>query len=52
MSLKKDLIERFQAIYINKYRVVIGFTEAESELKELADIIRLTSQHEGMDQNA
>lgn len=52
MSLNKDLVECFQAIYINKYGTVIGYTEAESRLKELADIIRLTSQQEGMDQNA
>ena len=48
MSLTKDLVESFQAIYVNKYGVVIGYTEAESELKELADIVRLTSNNSGV----
>ena len=34
MSLSKELVERFQADYINKNDVVIGYTEAESQLKE------------------
>jgi hypothetical protein len=46
MSLAKDLVESFQAIYVNKYGVSIGYTEAESELKELADIVRLTSNND------
>ena len=44
MTLKRNLVERFQAIYVNKYGVVIGYNEAESELKELAELIRLTAQ--------
>lgn len=42
MSLSKELVERFQAIYANKNGKVIGFSEAESQLKELADLVRLT----------
>lgn len=43
MSLSKDLVERFQAIYVNKNGEVIGYTEAESQLKELAELVRLTA---------
>lgn len=43
MSLSKDLVERFQAIYVIKQGVVIGYTEAESRLKDLAELVRLTS---------
>lgn len=46
MSLSKDLVERFQAIYINKTGVVIGYEEAETQLKELAELVRLTSTTE------
>ena len=42
MSLSKNLVERFQAVYINKYGEVIGYTEAESQLTELAELVRLT----------
>ena len=49
MSLTKDLVERFQAICINKYGVVIGYTTAESELKELADLVRLTFKNRDND---
>lgn len=52
MQLKKDLVVRFQAIYVNKYGVVIGFNEAESELKELADLVRSTSSTAEATQNA
>ena len=44
MSLTKDLVESFQAIYVNKYGVTIGYNDAELALKELASIVRLTSQ--------
>jgi hypothetical protein len=42
MNLSKELVERFQAIYVNKNGKVIGYTEAESQLKELAELVRLT----------
>lgn len=44
MQLSKELVERFQTIYINKIGVAIGYKEAESQLKELAELVRLTSQ--------
>lgn len=43
MQLSKELVERFQAIYLNKYGEVIGYSAAESQLKELADFVRLTT---------
>jgi hypothetical protein len=42
MNLSKELVERFQAIYVNKNGEVIGYAEAESQLKELAELVRLT----------
>lgn len=42
MSLSKELVERFQAIYVKKYGEVIGYSEAEAHLKELAELVRLT----------
>ena len=44
MSLSKELVERFQAIYVNKNGEVIDYTEAESQLKELAELVRLISK--------
>lgn len=43
MSLSKDLVEGFQAVYVNKNGEVIGFSEAETQLKELAELVRLTA---------
>jgi hypothetical protein len=42
MLLSKNLVERFQAAYVNKNSEVIGYTEAESQLKQLAELVRLT----------
>lgn len=46
MLLSKKLVERFQAVYVNKNGIVIGYAEAESQLKELAELVRLTSKAE------
>jgi hypothetical protein len=43
MSLSKELVERFQAIYVIKNGAVIGYKDAESQLKELAELVRLTA---------
>jgi hypothetical protein len=43
MSLSKELVERFQTIYVRKNCEVIGYTEAETQLKELAELVRLTA---------
>lgn len=44
MLLSKELVESFQAIYVNKHGVVIGYDEAEYQLKNLAELVRLTSK--------
>ena len=44
MSLSKELVERFQALYLSKSGVVISYTIAEAHLKELAELVRLTSK--------
>lgn len=44
MSLTKDLVKSFQAIYFNKYGETISYKDAETALKELANLVRLTSQ--------
>jgi len=51
MQLSKDLVERFQAIYINKNGEIIGYAEAESQLKELAELVRLTASESEESQN-
>ena len=42
----KSLIERFQELHINKYGVEISYEVAEHQLKELAELVRLTSKVE------
>jgi len=46
MLLSKDLVERFQAVYANKNGEVIGYAEAEYQLRNLAELVRLTSAAE------
>lgn len=48
MSLSKELVERFQAIYINKFGVMIDYNHAESQLKAIAELVRLTSAMQGV----
>ena len=48
MSLSKELIDRFRALYINKYGKELDFSEAESQLKQLAELVRLTSSMQGV----
>lgn len=52
MSLSKDLVELFQAVYVNKNGKVIGYSEAEVQLKELAELVRLTCPKDVEVQNA
>ncbi len=52
MSLSKELVARFQAVYINKNGEVIGFSEAEAQLKNLADLVRLTASNTKGSRNA
>jgi hypothetical protein len=43
MKLSKDLVEKFQALHLMKTGAVVSYTVAESHLKELADLVRLTA---------
>lgn len=43
MQLNQKLVERFQALHLNKYGVNISYDVAESQLKQLADLVRITS---------
>jgi hypothetical protein len=52
MSISKQLVERFQAIYKIKFGNVIGFSEAEMQLKNLEDLIRLTASETKESQDA
>jgi len=42
MTTNKELVERFQELHINKYGIEISCEVAEHQLKELAELIRLT----------
>lgn len=46
MALSKALIEQFQALYLAKYGEVVNAAAAELQLKELAELVRLTSPRE------
>jgi hypothetical protein len=52
MSLSKELIERFQAVYAHKNGEVIGYSAAETQLKEIAELIRLTASESQESQDA
>jgi hypothetical protein len=46
MTTNKELVERFQELHINKYGIEISYEVAEHQLKELAELIRLTLKTE------
>ena len=46
MTTNNQLIKRFQELHINKYGIEISYEVAEHQLKELAELIRLTSKME------
>lgn len=46
MAFSKELIERFQVEHLAVYGEEIDTTRAELQLKELAELIRLTSPRE------
>jgi hypothetical protein len=48
MTTNNRLIERFQELYINKYGIEISYEVAEHQLKELAELVRLTSKAEAL----
>jgi len=43
MQLSNELVTKFQGLHLEKCGVVIGFNAAESQLKELAELVRLTA---------
>jgi hypothetical protein len=43
MLLSKQLVERFRALHIEKYGEEISYNAAEHQLKELAELVRITS---------
>ncbi len=46
MALTKQLVENFQALHLEKYGESIAYEIAEIQLKELADLVRITSKKE------
>ena len=44
MTTNNMLIKRFQELHINKYGIEISYEVAEHQLKELAELVRLTSK--------
>lgn len=44
MQLNKELVENFKELHLEKFGVVINYDIAESQLKELAELVRLTSK--------
>jgi hypothetical protein len=46
MQLSKYLVMKFQELHLTKYGLVISYNAAESQLKELAELVRLTSASE------
>lgn len=43
MSLSKQLVEQFQQLYFAKFNEVINYATAEHELKNLAELVRITT---------
>jgi hypothetical protein len=52
MLTNQKLIERFQELHMKKYGIEISYEEARQELRELAEMVRLTSSTESEDTNA
>ena len=44
MTTNNKLIERFQELHLNKFGIEISYEVAEHQLKELAELVRLTSK--------
>lgn len=44
MTTAKQLVERFQELHVKKYGIEISYEVAEHQLKELAELVRLTSK--------
>ena len=46
MTTSNQLIEKFKQLHLYKYGVEISYEVAEHQLKELAELVRLTSKAE------
>ena len=44
MTTNNKLVKKFQELHIHKYGIEISYEVAEHQLKELAELIRLTSK--------
>jgi hypothetical protein len=45
-ELNKQLVEKFREVMLEHYKEVMNYATAEHELKELAELVRLTSAPE------
>ena len=43
MTTSNQLVENFQELHLNKYGIEISYELASYQLKELAELVRLTS---------
>lgn len=48
----KELVKRFQELHINKYGTEISYEVATLQLKELAELVRLTTSSQEVVHNA
>lgn len=46
MTLDVILVKKFQSLYFDKFKTEISYNKAEIELKELTDIVRITSRQD------
>ena len=44
MQLSHELVESFQRLHLDRYGESISYEVAESQLQQLADLIRMTAQ--------
>ena len=51
MFLSEELVEKFRALHLEKYGEEISYNAAELQLKELADLVRITSKIEDKHEN-
>lgn len=47
MALSKVLVERFKALHLARYGEQISDEDAETQLKELAELVRITTPEGG-----
>lgn len=47
MQLNHELVKEFQTVHLKKYGEHIPYEVAESQLRQLADLVRITAQKKG-----